>query len=47
MVDDPLDFFEKAAAVWYFEKPFEKSIIIFGLIALIYSIIRIIIQGVW
>ena len=32
---------------WYFEKPLEKIILILSLIALFYSIARIIFQGWW
>jgi len=32
---------------WYLENWFDKSLFVIGTIALIYTIIRIIVQGVW
>lgn len=40
-------FSEKVKLPWYFETWFEKLIVVLGVISLFYSVLRIIMQGVW
>ena len=40
-------FGDKLRLAWYFETPFEKVTLFVAFIALVYSIIRILVQGFW
>ena len=44
---EKLKFGEKMRLAWYFESKFEKIIIVLSLVALFYSIFRIMAQGFW
>lgn len=42
-----LNFKEALTATWYFKGYFEKIFLTLGSISLVYSLIRIIAQGIW
>ena len=42
-----LKYFEKFRLDWYFSGYFEKVLLILSFVSLIYTIVRIIFQGVW
>ncbi|MFQ5531661.1 MAG: hypothetical protein ACE5ES_03545 [Candidatus Nanoarchaeia archaeon] len=42
-----IKFGEKMRLAWYFETWFEKLIVVLGTLSLFYTIIRMIVQGVW